>query len=125
MPNRDSRFFPDLHAIVLALLTTGALATAATPALAQDGAPAATPSAPSDAGMKVNIDPKTGRLLEEPAPDTASKRAVAAPPIVLEPSPVEGGGMVLRPTDRRFDAEIQASVGPDGKADVGCEAPAK
>lgn len=127
MPNRDSRIRPDLHAIVLALLTTGALATAATPALAQDSAPAATPSAPSGPGMKVNIDPKTGRFLEEPAPDTdaASKRAATPPPLVMEASPVEGGGTGFRVTDQRFDAEIQASVAPDGKADIGCEAPAK
>lgn len=125
MPNRDSRFLPDLPAMVLALLATGALANAATPALAQDSAPAATPSAPSDAGVKVHIDPKTGRFLEEPPPDTAPKRAAAAPPIVLAPSPVKGGGMGFRPTDRRFDTEIRASVAPDGKADIGCEAHAK
>ena len=125
MPNRDPCFFPDLRAVLLALLTTGALANAATPALAEDGAPTATPSAPSGPGMKVNIDPKTGRFLEEPAPAPASRRAAAAPPIVLEPSPVHGGGMGFRATDPRFQAEIRASVGPDGKAGIGCEAPAK
>lgn len=114
------------HLPALLLLAIAVVPLGIARAEAQDVAPAAAADSSSGPGMKVNVDPKTGRFLEEPAAESgaASKRAAAAP-IVMEPSPVEGGGVGFHVDDQRFDSEMKATVSPDGKADIACDAPAK
>lgn len=140
MPNRDSLSHLALRATVLALFAVGALPASA--GLAQDRAtmPQAAPSspptaapmppssapAPSSPGMKVNIDPATGRFLDEPAADGAAQKRAAEPaPVVMEPSPVPGGGVGFRVPDQRYDSEMKATVAPDGKPSIACDGPAK
>lgn len=80
---------------------------------------------PAPAGQKVNIDPQTGRFLETPALPAPVRRASALAPVVLEPSPVPGGGVGFQVPDNRFDSEMKVSSGPDAKPKIGCETPAK
>ena len=94
--------------------------------------PVATP-APEVPGMKVNIDPATGRFLDTPAPDAppsadATQAPAAEPaPIALEPSPVPGGGVGFRVPDGRFDTELKAGPrdGAGGGYDIHCDEPAR
>ena len=85
-----------------------------------------TSAAPAaDAGLKVYIDPETGEFLEEPLPGQAdaagagNNRQAERAPLVEEPSPVEGGGTMIR-LDDRFHAEFRATVDTDGELKADC-----
>lgn len=112
-------------ALLLAACVTGLVTVASA---GEQDATSGGASAPQ-AGLKVNVDPKTGRFLETPPPDSdpgaAAGRAAAAAPLVVEPSPVPGGGIGFRVSDQRYNAELKATTAPDGSAHVACDAPAK
>jgi len=84
------------------------------------------PAAPAaDAGLKVYLDPETGEFLEEPLPGQAdaagagNNRQAERAPLVEEPSPVKGGGTMIR-LDDRFRAEFRATVDADGELKADC-----
>jgi len=109
----------------LVLLTAGVGVVGC--ATAQEGqAVQDTPAAPAaDAGLKVYLDPETGEFLEEPLPGQAdaagagNSRQAERAPLVEEPSPVEGGGTMIR-LDDRFHAEFRATVDADGELKADC-----
>lgn len=108
----------------LAGLLTVALATAlATAALAEQAAPSAAP--PAEAGMRVHVDPATGRMLETPAADPAQRRAADRAPLQEQDGATpQGGKMVV--LDDRFHSEMRVEVPKDGKASTDCApAPAR
>jgi hypothetical protein len=83
--------------------------------------PAAVPE--SDAGMTVYIDPKTGAVLTEPAPDRTPLRltpqernalSTSHQGLVQVPSSVPGGGVKLD-LQGRFQSPMIGTIGPDGK----------
>ena len=83
-----------------------------------DGKATQTPAAnaPSTSpGMQVFIDPKTGKLLEQP-PEGAVLGAPspALPEPVQVESPVPDGGVMVD-VQGRFDTPLEATTGPDGK----------
>ncbi|HIF64809.1 MAG TPA: hypothetical protein EYG16_07415 [Deltaproteobacteria bacterium] len=109
----------------LVLLTAGVGVVGC--ATAQDGQVVQdTSAAPvADAGLKVYLDPETGEFLEEPLPGQAdaagagNSRQAERAPLVEEPSPVEGGGTMIR-LDDRFHAEFRATVDADGELKADC-----
>lgn len=116
------------HGLLFALGAAACFAMATQPALAADaGAPAAKSAGAQQApGMKVYIDPKTGALLNEPAPGTQplelspheqNSRSTSHEGLVEVPSPVPGGGVGLN-LQGRFMSPMIATVGPDGKVRV-------
>jgi len=96
-------------------------------AAAADAAPAAAAVA-GGSGLRVHIDPRTGELLDEPPPGSeiavGSSSKSTRPPLVEEPSPVAGGGTMIR-LDDRFRADFRAEVGPGGKLVTDCQQPAE
>ena len=126
------------------LLAHAGVAVAATPACAADnesapsgqtqtgpGAPpeqppAVTPAAAvpgGGAGVMIYIDPKTGRLLKEPAPGTVplavspaldNARSTSHQGLVEVPSPVPGGGVKLD-LQGRFQSPLIGTIDADGK----------
>jgi hypothetical protein len=131
-----------LSRALVASIALMALAVVAGPApsSAEDspGLAAAPPPTPSSetgtpeaakgaAGLKVNVDPKTGRFLDTPAAESgaAPPQGESAQPLVEVPSQVPGGGVGIRITDQRFNTAMHASTGPDGSAHTHCDEPAK
>lgn len=113
-----------LVALTLCALTTAFPTKAAAGSAASPAAPAPEPSP----GLKVNVDPQTGRFLETPPrePETgAASQAEVLPPLAEEASPVPGGGVRLHVPDARFHSELKANTGPAGSTDISCGAPAK
>jgi hypothetical protein len=91
--------------------------------------PRAAAGEPPAGGMRVWVDPETGEFRSAPPPPI-SPAARAAPPAerrrraeeVLEPpvaSDQPGGGFALDPRGY-FDAEMRATLGPDGRVVVRC-----
>lgn len=79
------------------------------------------PAAGSE-GLKVSVDPQTGRLLDTPAtePATGAASPPGAPPAIeVRPSAVPGGGFGFRVPDS-LHPEIRATTTPDGNAHVAC-----
>src|SRR5690349_19806188 len=72
-----------------------------------EDSPASASPAPS-AGLKVNVDPKTGRFLETPPPPSgaaaAAQPATPQPALEARPSVVPGGGVLIHMPDQRFHA---------------------
>lgn len=92
-------------ALASAFLLT--LALAFTARAAEPAPAAASPSV--EAGMRVNIDPATGRMLETPAPDSVQRKAVQRAPLQEQPSTApDGGTMVI--LDDRFHSEMRVEV---------------
>ena len=96
-------------------------------AAADDAAPAAA-AVTGSSGLRVHIDPRTGELLDEPPPGSeiavGSSSKSTRPPLVEEPSPVAGGGTMIR-LDDRFRADFRAELGPGGKLITDCQQPAE
>ena len=102
-----------IHATTCAAMFPRTLACTAVAAEPTTAAPAPT----AEAGMRVNIDPATGRMLETPAADRVQRRVVQRPPLAEQPSTApEGGTMVI--LDDRFNSEMRVEVpeGSDPKA---------
>jgi hypothetical protein len=120
-PNSPDPLRTAFLAVLLAACVAGHVAAASAQGQAATSGAALAPQP----GMKVNVDPKTGRFLETPAPESASRGADSAAPLVMEPSPVPGGGTGFRVPDQRFDSEIKATTTPGGSANIACDAPRK
>ena len=76
----------------------------------------------ASSGMQVHIDPETGELVQEAPAGSAQPQLRASqdlPELVEEPSPVAGGGTMIR-LDSRFQAEFKANVDSDGKMNTEC-----
>jgi len=122
-------FVTDILVAITVALTLLALPYQAGTAVAatDDAAPAAA-AVTGGSGLRVHIDPLTGELLAEPPPgsqtDVAASLKSIGPKLVEEPSPVAGGGTMIR-LDDRFRADFRAEVGPDGKLVTDCQQPAE
>jgi len=122
-------FVTDILVAIAAALTLLALPYQAGTAVAatDDAAPAAA-AVTGGSGLRVHIDPRTGELLDEPPPgsetDVGTGLKSTGPALVEEPSPVAGGGTMIR-LDDRFRADFRAEVGPDGKLVTDCQQPAE
>ncbi len=121
-------FVTDILVAIAAALTLLVLPyQVGTVAAADDAAPAAA-AVTGSSGLRVHIDPSTGELLDEPPPgsetDVGSSVQLPGPELVEEPSPVAGGGTMIR-LDDRFRADFRAEVGPDGKLVTDCQQPAE
>lgn len=86
-----------------------------------------TPQATEAAGLRVYIDPETGRFVPEPPAgaavetDVATAEAVSTRSVDLveQPSPVPGGGMMLD-LEGRFQNAIEMSVDASGALSSDC-----
>ena len=121
-------FVTDILVAIAAALTLLVLPyQVGTVAAADDAAPAAA-AVTGSSGLRVHIDPSTGELLDEPPPgsetDVGTNLKSTGPELVEEPSPVAGGGTMIR-LDDRFRADFRAEVGPDGKLVTDCQQPAE
>ncbi len=110
-------------AAVFSLALSGGFAVAeASDAQAIDGN-SATVESQASSGMRAYIDPETGELVQEAPAGSAQPQLRASedrPELVAEPSPVAGGGMMIR-LDNRFQAEFKANVDSDGKMNAECK----
>ena len=110
-------------AAVFCLALSGGFAVAeASDAQAIDGN-SATVESQASSGMRAYIDPETGELVQEAPAGSAQPQLRASedrPELVAEPSPVAGGGMMIR-LDNRFQAEFKANVDSDGKMNTECK----
>ncbi len=134
---RNSTSRAALRVRSVAMTLVALVAASPTAAFADDLAAPAAPTAPASPpapapspspGLKVNVDPQTGRFLETPSrePGTgAASQAEALPPLAEEANPIRGGGVRLQVPDARFHSELKANTAPNGSTDVSCGAPAK
>jgi hypothetical protein len=70
-------------------------------------------------GMRVHIDPATGRFVPPPRGAAVPQPAPAAPPPPMRQEAVPGGGFKLDTRGRLLHA-VEAAVGSDGNEKVGC-----
>lgn len=112
---RPRRDIPLAFALAAAVLAVAAAVSPARDAKAEP--PAAT------GGLKVHVDPQTGRFVETPPAGTGTGTppapAASAPAIDVQPSAVPGGGFGFEIPDS-LHPEIKATTTPDGKAHVAC-----
>ena len=115
---RGSQITRRLLASLLGIAACFAVTTQ--PAFSEDAAP---PAAASQGGMTVHIDPKTGAILKEPAPDSVPLQlspreqnalSTSHEGLVEVPSGVPGGGFKLD-LQGRFQSPLIATIGEDGK----------
>jgi hypothetical protein len=125
--NTTSTFRGRSRLFLLALLLAACAVGRPVRSFAEDPPTSASPAA--SAGLKVNVDPKTGRFLETPAPPSgataAAQPATSEPALEAQPSVVPGGGVLIHMPDERFHADVKASTAPDGTKHVECGTPAK
>ena len=95
------------------LVALGSIAVAVPPLFAQESAP----------GMTIHVDPKTGRLLKEPAPGSVplpltpqlrDQLSTSHQGLVEEPAAVPGGGVKLD-LQGRFQSPLVGTIDADGK----------
>ena len=74
--------------------------------------------APSQSGMRVYIDPQTGRFVPEPVdPSQRPAPAPTRPPVVAVPRP---DGSLMVQFDERHRKNVVATVDADGRVHLGC-----
>ena len=126
--------FVTLPVAMAAVVTMAVVTMAADADVVQPGPAAASDASPAadkvngNAGLRVHVDPRTGEFLDEPPPGSKipaeNSLESTRPALVEEPSPVAGGGTMIR-LDDRFRAEFRAEVGPNGKRVTDCQQPAE
>jgi hypothetical protein len=68
-------------------------------------------------GMRVHVDPRSGRFVPEPVVPRAEPLPAPPPPLAEEPAP--GGGTMVRMRGH-FMSNLVATVNPDGSVRVDC-----
>jgi hypothetical protein len=116
---RRARLVPLALAVLTGLVCLTGLAVLPAASFADDSE---TGTVAPTGGLKVHVDPQTGRFLETPPPDAAQGTpppAASAPAIEVRPSTVPGGGFGFE-LPESLHPEIKATTTPDGKARVAC-----
>jgi hypothetical protein len=100
--------------VVLGLCALAHLGRAQDDVSGGKGPPAA---AATSSGMRVHVDPRTGRFVPEPVVPEAHPLPARVPTLAEVPAP--GGGMMV-PLNGHFMSNLVATVNPDGSIRMDC-----